>query len=166
MLSEDSHVRQPEGEPPRRWFSDDYFDLIVWLDRQESSAVRKAPSTSRIKSHESRITRKVRSMYGTNSQEEVPARIIGFQLCYDKTGVERALTWHQATGYTHHRIDLGEEGPKSKRSPILIAEGELDHVKLAELFREHSTQIDPKVAQFVYEKVSQFQSSTEPDDSA
>lgn len=32
MLREDKKVRQVNGEPPRRWFSDDYFDLIVWND--------------------------------------------------------------------------------------------------------------------------------------
>ena len=32
MLEEYRHVRQVAGEPPRRWFGDSYFDLIVWLD--------------------------------------------------------------------------------------------------------------------------------------
>lgn len=31
MLKEDMHVRQIPGDPQRRWFSDDYFDLIVWF---------------------------------------------------------------------------------------------------------------------------------------
>ena len=30
MLIEFRDVRQVEGEGPRRWFFDDYFDLIVW----------------------------------------------------------------------------------------------------------------------------------------
>lgn len=29
MLREEK-VRQNKGEPPRRWFADDYFDLILW----------------------------------------------------------------------------------------------------------------------------------------
>ncbi len=33
MLRELDYIRQPE-EPKRRWFADDYFDLIVWTDRQ------------------------------------------------------------------------------------------------------------------------------------
>jgi hypothetical protein len=32
MLQESEYVRQITGEPKRRWFSDDYFDLIVWVD--------------------------------------------------------------------------------------------------------------------------------------
>jgi hypothetical protein len=31
MLRELSHVRQALEEPSRRWFADDFFDLIVWL---------------------------------------------------------------------------------------------------------------------------------------
>ena len=32
MLREIAHVRQIAGEPPRRWFCSDDFDLIVWHD--------------------------------------------------------------------------------------------------------------------------------------
>ena len=32
MLRETPDVRQIPGEPPRRWFADDFFDLIVWLE--------------------------------------------------------------------------------------------------------------------------------------
>jgi hypothetical protein len=31
MLRELSYVRQALEEPRRRWFADDFFDLIVWL---------------------------------------------------------------------------------------------------------------------------------------
>lgn len=32
MLREEKNVRQVPGEPARRWFSDEFFDLIVWLE--------------------------------------------------------------------------------------------------------------------------------------
>ncbi len=32
MLKEITNVRQVSEEPTRRWFADDYFDLIVWTD--------------------------------------------------------------------------------------------------------------------------------------
>ena len=35
MLFERSHIRQIEGEGYRRWFSDEYFDLIVWYESSE-----------------------------------------------------------------------------------------------------------------------------------
>ena len=31
MLAELGNVRQIEGEHPRRWFADSFFDLIVWF---------------------------------------------------------------------------------------------------------------------------------------
>jgi len=32
MLTEIHDARQVPGEGPRRWFSDDYFDLVVWYE--------------------------------------------------------------------------------------------------------------------------------------
>lgn len=37
MLTETTDIRQIPGEPKRRWFSDDDFELIVWTD--ESNAI-------------------------------------------------------------------------------------------------------------------------------
>lgn len=31
MLQEIDNVRRNPGEPPRRWFLDDYFDLLIWI---------------------------------------------------------------------------------------------------------------------------------------
>jgi len=36
MLKEVPNARQIPGDPPRRWFSDDYFDLIVWYEGDKS----------------------------------------------------------------------------------------------------------------------------------
>jgi hypothetical protein len=36
MLEEFKNVYQHEGEPKRRWFSDEYFDLIVWYTESNS----------------------------------------------------------------------------------------------------------------------------------
>ncbi len=39
VLFERSHVRQIEGEGHRRWFSDEYFDLIVWYDSPRHGSI-------------------------------------------------------------------------------------------------------------------------------
>ena len=36
MLKEAKHVMQVKGEPRRRWFDDEYFDLIVWFEKDDS----------------------------------------------------------------------------------------------------------------------------------
>ena len=47
-----------------------------------------------------------------------------FQLLY-KSGLEdKAFTWNEQDGFSHHNVDDGEERPgKPKMSPILVADG-------------------------------------------
>jgi hypothetical protein len=48
--------------------------------------------------------------------------LVGFQLCYDKTRGERALTWRDGRGYDHNAVDDGEQSPgQYKSTPILVA---------------------------------------------
>lgn len=35
-FTEIKHVQQIEGEPRKRWFQSDYFDLFVWYNRDDS----------------------------------------------------------------------------------------------------------------------------------
>jgi hypothetical protein len=123
MLREMSNVRQALEEPRRRWFADDYFDLIVWLG---------------------------------NSGE-----FTGFQLCYDKSGDEHALTWHKETGFNHHRVDSGELQRPYKAPPILAADGVLDFGSLTHLFQQRSRKMDQLVARFVLDKIEAIQPDLE-----
>lgn len=114
MLYEIGEVRQVEGEGLRRWFTDDFFDLIVWFDEKNV--------------------------------------IHGFQLCYDKTGYERSLTWKRSS-YEHNKIDEGENQGSQKRSPILVADGEFEKRRIAYKFWNESKNIDKKIVEFVYKKI-------------
>ena len=118
MLIEFQDVRQVEGEGPRRWFFDDYFDLIVW--------------------------------YKDNGE------IDGFQLCYDKTGSERALTWNWNHGYRHHKIDDGEMPFAAKMSPILVQDGLFDRESVGERFSRESADVPPDIREFVLDKLKGF----------
>lgn len=80
-------------------------------------------------------------------------RLTGFQLCYDKTGHERALTWTVDHGFQHNRIDAGETPGHMKMTPVIVADGEFDAGPIAELFRRESSGIDPAVSRFVYSAV-------------
>ena len=123
MLRELSNVRQALEEPRRRWFADDYFDLIVWVGKR--------------------------------------GEFIGFQLCYDKSGDEHALTWHKKTGFNHHRVDSGELQRPYKATPILVADGVLDFASLIYLFKERSRKMDQQVARFVLGKIEGIQPELE-----
>jgi hypothetical protein len=118
MLTEIQNARQIAGDGVRRWFTDDYFDLIVW--------------------------------YG---DEKHP---IGFQLCYDKQGRERALTWTRAHGFQHDRVDSGEIPGHSKMTPIIVADGAFDNTSITRRFRRESTSIDPRIASFVFERLDSY----------
>ena len=119
MLREKEHVRQIKGEPRRRWFYDDFFDLIVWYDTDDS--------------------------------------IIGFQLCYQKTGEARALTWFRESGLRHERIDDGESRPAGHAlTPVLVPDGVFDREGILALFEKASEEIDHAVTSFVYCKMREY----------
>jgi len=118
MLTEVKDVRQIETEGPRRWFSDSYFDLILW--------------------------------YEENGDIE------GFQLCYDKTEDERALTWRKEGGYSHERIDDGETPGRMKMTPVLVPDGAFNVNTIARRFKEEARELDPKLSEFVYQKLLLF----------
>jgi hypothetical protein len=78
----------------------------------------------------------------------------GFQLCYDKTRHERAITWRRDGSYSHGAIDDGEDRPgKYKSTPIVVPDGAPDPVSIAALFKTEAAAIDPAVAAFVFEKL-------------
>lgn len=100
MLKERQDVRQIEGEGFRRWFSDQYFDLIVWYE------------------------------------DDSPGDCLGFQLCYDKEGNERALTWTKRHGYSHTKVDDGENPFSNKMSPVLVSDGIFERDEIIGKFRK------------------------------
>ena len=119
MLTELKEARQVSGEPPRRWFCDDTFDLIVWYSPEKS--------------------------------------ILGFQLCYRELAEERALTWFEDSGFSHSRVDDGEDRPaRAKMTPILVPDGVFDGSRVGELFRQASAEMDQDVATFVLETIAGY----------
>lgn len=110
-------ARTYQDKESRRWFSDDYFDLIVWIENDS---------------------------------------VKGFQLCYDKRGNERAVTWFADRGFSHERIDDGEGSPEKNQSPILVPDGKCPVAVIADSFMKRSVGIDPAVRSFVLEKIENF----------
>lgn len=75
---------------------------------------------------------------------------IGFQLCYDKRGNERAITWKPAQGFRHTAVDDGERfGASHKASPILVADGVFDATFVEQMFIYASGRLPPAVTEFV-----------------
>lgn len=123
MLRELSHIKADNGLR-RRWFEDDYFDLIVWCDTV------------------------------------APGEIVRFQLCYDKRGRERALTWQQGLGFAHEAVDTGEAGPWDYRAPVLTKRAGRDAheplpPELHALFAARSAHIERTLAEFIRLKLAE-----------
>lgn len=80
--------------------------------------------------------------------------IFGFQLCYDKQGSERALTWLPQSGFSHNRVDDGE-GPALtyKRTPMLVADGVFDLSAVSLRFLRISGALPRDVFEFVSGKL-------------
>ncbi len=81
---------------------------------------------------------------------------MGFQLCYDLSGTERALTWSANSGYSHTRIDTGERPFSAKMTPILVQDGSLDTKQLRESFEAEATALEPPIVELVREKIGSY----------
>ena len=80
----------------------------------------------------------------------------GFQLCYDKPGSQRALTWKASRGYRHERVDDGETPGGFKMSPVLVPDGVLDTESLVRRFRSAAERIDAQVRNLVLGRLESY----------
>ena len=81
---------------------------------------------------------------------------LGFQLCYDKTRGERALTWHEDRGYEHAAVDDGEETLYHKSTPILVADGVFDRERVVDMFLRSSDGVPPTLREYVAERLKDY----------
>jgi len=57
--------------------------------------------------------------------------LAGFQLCYDVRGRERALTWHRKSGFSHNRIDHGDDYAGQPATPHdMLSDREMEVLRL------------------------------------
>jgi len=82
--------------------------------------------------------------------------INGFQLCYDKSAGEHALTWKRERGFIHESIDDGETAGKSKMTPVLLADGAFDSQRVKTRLRAEIADIDPDIARFVLDTMDTY----------
>jgi len=84
--------------------------------------------------------------------------IVEFQLCYDKSGDERVLTWRKNDTYSHDQVDQGENNPgRRKATPVFLPNGIFDHKTTSEIFLQSSKEIDTHISSFICEKISTFE---------
>jgi hypothetical protein len=76
--------------------------------------------------------------------------VTGFQLCYDFGRGEYALTWRAAQGFAHATVDQGDDWQGgAKKTPVLVPSGAVPWTKLADLFHERSSTLEPALRHLV-----------------
>lgn len=90
--------------------------------------------------------------YTDSSERE----IVGFQLCYNKKGTQKALTWYRDKGYLHTAIDDGEGSPLKNRTPILVADGLFPKNRVIEQFRRSAKNIDHELFELVDGRLADY----------
>jgi len=84
-------------------------------------------------------------------------QIMSFQFSYDKSLNEHLLGWSEVHGYSHNRIDDGEDVYLHiKMSPIMVPNGTVDSTKVAEAFRRVSKLLEPELVEFIYRKLCEY----------
>jgi hypothetical protein len=91
--------------------------------------------------------------------DEKQKEITGFQLCYDKSRHERALTWKKSEGYLHNKVDDGDITFGNKRTPILVPDGVFAREKVRDLFLKAAKEVDSDIVSFVVAKLEKFERS-------
>lgn len=81
-----------------------------------------------------------------------------FQLCYDKPFAEKAVTWRVSSGWSHNRVDSGEEADRNpaKATPILLHDGAFEQERILMRFLEEAEQLPGWIAGFVAEKLQDY----------
>jgi hypothetical protein len=86
---------------------------------------------------------------------EPQGSIHGFQVCYDPQGTPRALTWTEEKGFSHAKVDGGEESVFSNRTPILCAGGKYDTALLRNAFLASAGNLLEPERSFVEKKLAE-----------
>ena len=82
---------------------------------------------------------------------------VAFQLCYDIKSNERVLSWKKDKGYTHARIDSGEQvEQRLKMSPLMVADGVFQLYSIAPRFEQAAAGLDGDIRSFVLAKLREY----------
>jgi hypothetical protein len=78
-----------------------------------------------------------------------------FELCYDRSEVERALTWSPTRGYAHFRVSTGDAaGMDHGMTPILVPDDtEFPKDRIIDAFGDAANTLEPTIRAFVVQRL-------------
>jgi len=72
--------------------------------------------------------------------------LTGFQICYNKSAQEKALSWKKDSGFSHQLVDDGESrSGHYKATPILLQSDQINIKKIRTDFKKYSKNISDDV---------------------
>jgi len=82
--------------------------------------------------------------------------LTGFQLCYDRQGRERAMSWQRAHGFSHNGIDDGRRNGRMKGSPLMTGSRRFPHRFVRGRFVRHADMLDAAMRTFIVDKMREY----------
>ena len=135
MFREINISKEPaEGEPKRRWYQSDYFDLYVFYFR-----------------------------YSERADQFADREFVGMQLCYDIRRKQRTLEWKKDSGFAHLAVKKGEGDTLTDHgasASLMHQGGEFDAERVLDRFMKESTTLPGLVRNFVLHKLAEYAMQT------
>jgi hypothetical protein len=88
--------------------------------------------------------------------QDATGEMTSFQLCYDRLGEERVISWDCERGFGHHRVDDGESSPHKNMSPVFVKNGVFPSDDVLPKFIHSSKQISQDISNFVVQKLNEY----------
>jgi hypothetical protein len=88
--------------------------------------------------------------------QELTGKVTSFQLCYDRLGRERVISWDIERGFGHHLVDDGESSPHKNMSPVFVVDGPFSSREVIPKFVQASHQISEKIRTFTMQKLLEY----------
>jgi len=82
--------------------------------------------------------------------------LVRFQLCYDVRGRERALTWSKEQGFSHNKVESGDEFAGQPMTPLLVATGKFPHRLVRVRFQRAAAALDAATRDCILGKMREF----------
>lgn len=83
-------------------------------------------------------------------------RPVAFELCYDRKAIEGAITWSEAKGFAHARVDAGEQSPFVSMTPLHRAGGTLPYFRIYHRFVAATERWQPELRAFLLERLREY----------
>ena len=64
--------------------------------------------------------------------------------------------WTRERGFSHERVDTGEESPTKNRTPILVPDGPWSARDIRHRFERASRNLDPRIREFIVRKLGEI----------